>query len=159
MREQPVLGQGFAAFWQQGNLDAEGLWQFAHIQSREGFNFHNTAYDILVGLGWMGLILFGLTLIAGLSMTAAGYVRNMSPLSSFWLAVGIYLLVRMPIETAGTYEFYFSTLLLFAMFGSSVGTAFVSEPVPHPAWAAPRSAAPAPGAAAAPATAARVAAR
>jgi len=118
--EHPVFGQGFAAFWQQGNLDAEGLWQFAHIASRSGFNFHNTSYDILVSLGWIGLILFALTLITGLVKTAAAYVRRPSLLAAFWLAMGASMVARLPVETMGIYEFSFGTILLFAMFGYAV---------------------------------------
>jgi len=115
--EQPILGRGFAAFWQQGNLDAEGLWQFAGITSRAGFNFHNTSYDILVSMGWVGAFLFGLTLVIGLVRMASFYVRQPSLIGSFWLALGASMLVRMPIETMGTYEFSYDTILLFAMLG------------------------------------------
>jgi exopolysaccharide production protein ExoQ len=118
--ERPIGGRGFAAFWQQGNLDAEGLWQFAHIKSRFGFNFHSTYYDILIGMGWIGLIAFAITLALGAGRAALAYVRMPALLSCFWLAIAVYVIVRMPIETVGTYEFDFTTVLLFAMFGSGV---------------------------------------
>jgi exopolysaccharide production protein ExoQ len=117
--EHPLVGQGFGAFWQQGNLDAEGLWRFAHITDRTGFNFHNTAYDVLIELGWCGLLLFLVSVVKGFASVAAGYVRRPSMLNCYWLSVGAFLLVRMPIETIGIYEFYFSTVLLFAIFGSA----------------------------------------
>lgn len=132
--EQPIVGRGFDAFWQQGNLDAEGLWQFAHISTRTGFNFHNTSYDILVNLGWLGLILFVLTLIAGLVRMAATYVKRPSLLTAFWLAMGASLVVRLPVETMGIYEFSFDTVLLFAIFGYAGAVKKVSAP-----WA-PRAA-------------------
>jgi exopolysaccharide production protein ExoQ len=118
--EKPLLGKGFGAFWQQGNLDAEGLWQFAHITDREGFNFHSTIYEILVTLGWIGMIAFGLTLLVGLALLAADYVRRPTLLSCFWLSMAVYLLIRMPVESIGINEFYFSTVLLFALLGSAV---------------------------------------
>jgi len=114
--EHPILGQGFAAFWQQGNLDAVGLWQFAHIRSQSGFNFHNTSYDILVNLGWVGLVLFALTLVTGLVRIASAYVKRPSLLTAFWLAMAGSLVVRMPVETMGTYEFSLTTILLFIIF-------------------------------------------
>ena len=116
--ERPIEGRGFAAFWQQGNLDAEGLWQFAHIQSRFGFNFHSTYYDIVIGMGWIGLAVFAVTLAFGVGRAATAYVRKPTLIACFWLAIAIDLLIRMPIETIGTYEFDFATLLLFALFGS-----------------------------------------
>lgn len=116
--DRPVGGRGFAAFWQHGNLDAEGLWQFAHIKTRYGFNFHSTYYDILIGMGWIGLIVFAITLALGAGRAALSYVRVPTLIACFWLAIAVYVIVRMPIETVGTYEFDFATVLLFAMFGS-----------------------------------------
>jgi exopolysaccharide production protein ExoQ len=118
--EHPIVGSGFDGFWQQGNLDAEGLWQFGHIADRTGFNFHNTSYDILVSLGWLGLILFLLTLIVGLVKMAAAYVRAPTLLASFWLAMAASMVVRMPVETLGIYEFSSATIFLFAIFGFAV---------------------------------------
>ena len=57
--DNPVLGKGFAAFWLQGIPDAEGLWEYAGIASRSGFNFHNSIIEILVHLGWLGLFVLG----------------------------------------------------------------------------------------------------
>lgn len=120
--ERPVFGRGFEAFWQQGNLDAEGLWQFGHILTRRGFNFHNTMYDLLVELGWVGLTAFALTMLVGFGRAVSNYVSRPSLLSCFWLSVGIHMVIRMPIETIGTYEFSFSTVLLFAMLASTRAT-------------------------------------
>jgi exopolysaccharide production protein ExoQ len=120
--EHPLLGRGFAAFWQQGNLDAEGLWQFGGITDRQGFNFHNTSYDALVSLGWVGLVIFGFTLAAGTTVLARSYVRTPSLLACFWLSMAVYMLIRLPVECIGLNEFYFSTVLLFAMLGAGAQT-------------------------------------
>ncbi|HKD46397.1 MAG TPA: hypothetical protein VKB67_01805, partial [Rhizomicrobium sp.] len=109
------------------NLDAEGLWQFAHITSRTGFNFHNTGYDILVSLGWVGLILFALTLIVGLVKMAAVYVNGPSLLTAFWLALAASIVARLPVETMGIYEFSAETIFLFAIFGYAVKAKRVRE--------------------------------
>jgi len=118
--ERPLGGRGFAAFWQQGNLDAEGLWQFAHIRNRYGFNFHSTYYDVLIGMGWIGLVVFAATLALGAGRAAMTYVRTPTLITCFWLAIAVYVIVRMPIETVGTYEFDYATVLLFAMFGAGM---------------------------------------
>ncbi len=133
--EQPILGRGFSSFWQQGNLDAEGLWQFAHVTSRSGFNFHNTGYDILVSLGWVGMCLFTLGLIAGLVRLAVSYVKRPGLLAAFWLAVGASLVVRLPVETIGTYEFSFGTIFLFASLGYAASVRRHDPRVETP-WAA-----------------------
>lgn len=114
---RPVLGMGFSAFWQQGNLDAEGLWQFAHLPDRTGFNFHNTGYEVLVSLGWTGAILFALTLGWGFARLIVAYVRAPTLATCFWIAMGAHMVINMPFETIGTYEFNYETVLLFAGFG------------------------------------------
>jgi exopolysaccharide production protein ExoQ len=116
--EHPYLGRGFGAFWQQGNLDAEGLWQFAQITSRQGFNFHSTLYDTLVSLGWAGAAILGFTFLIALGRVALDYIARPTLLSCFWLSMAACLFIRMPTECVGLIEFYFSTVLLFACFGS-----------------------------------------
>jgi exopolysaccharide production protein ExoQ len=117
--DSPILGKGFGAFWQQGNLDAEGLWRFAQIATRQGFNFHNTLYDTLVSLGWLGAIVLGITFVLGLAAASISYVRRPTWMACFWLSMAAYLFIRMPTECVGLNEFYFSTVLLFAFLGSA----------------------------------------
>jgi exopolysaccharide production protein ExoQ len=117
--EKPALGKGFHAFWQQGNLDAEGLWQFAVIDNRSGFNFHNTAIEILVHLGWVGLIVCAATLIIAAGFLIARYLTRPTLVTCFWLSMLVYEMVRMPIESIGFNEFYYPTVLLFLALGSA----------------------------------------
>jgi len=119
--ETPFLGRGFRSFWLQGNPDAEGLWQFAGITSRDGFNFHNTPIEILVHLGWFGLIVYGAVLIIALVFLVFKFLVRPNLFHCFWLSVLVYEMVRMPIESIGFNEFYFSTLLLFMAMGSAFG--------------------------------------
>jgi exopolysaccharide production protein ExoQ len=126
--EHPALGNGFAAFWQQGNLDAEGLWQFAGITDRQGFNFHSTIYDVLVALGWTGLVIFLFTLIAGFTSLAANYIRKPTLMTCLWLSMAVYIFVRLPVECIGINEFYFSTVLLFALLGYAHRRRFMTVP-------------------------------
>ncbi|HVV66176.1 MAG TPA: O-antigen ligase family protein [Rhizomicrobium sp.] len=116
--DHPLWGAGFAAFWRQGNLDAEGLWRYARISTREGFNFHNTLYDALVSLGAVGATIFGVVLAAGAAFLMRRYVRRPSYAACFWIAIGAYFVIRMPLECVGLTEFYFSTALLFAALSS-----------------------------------------
>jgi exopolysaccharide production protein ExoQ len=119
--EKPFLGKGFSTFWQQGNLDAEGLWQYAGVVSRGGFNFHNTPLEILVHLGWLGLIVFGLTVLVAAVILVSRFVVRPNLLLCFSLSLLVYQLVRMPIESVGVNEFYFSTVLMFLALGSGLG--------------------------------------
>jgi len=56
--QRPWLGMGYSAFWVHNNLDAEYLWRLMDIKNRSGFNFHNTEREILVALGYVGLICY-----------------------------------------------------------------------------------------------------
>jgi exopolysaccharide production protein ExoQ len=121
--ETPWLGRGFRSFWLQGNPDAEGLWQYAGIAARDGFNFHNTAIEILVHIGWFGLIVYGAVVIIALGFLVARFLARPNLFLCFWLSVLVYELVRMPIESIGFNEFYFSTVLVFMALGSAFAPA------------------------------------
>jgi len=147
--ETPWLGKGFHSFWLQGNPDAEGLWQYAGITSREGFNFHNTAIEILVHLGWFGLVVCTLVVVIALGILIARFLIRPNLFICFWLSVLVYELVRTPIESIGITEFYFSTVLIFMAMGSSfaapsarpsaVQTAPLRRPAQRPAPASARA--------------------
>ena len=132
--ETPWLGRGFRSFWLQGNPDAEGLWQYAGIVSRDGFNFHNTAVEVLVHLGWVGLVVYAAVVIIALGFLVARFLVRPNLFVCFWLSVLVYELVRMPIESIGFTEFYFSTVLLFM----AMGSAFAVPPGKPFAAAAPK---------------------
>lgn len=114
----PLLGKGFGAFWIHGNLDAEGLWEWAGIGSRTGFTFHNTAIEILVHLGWIGLFVFGTTAIAATLVVLCRVIRRPTLTLCFWLSVIAYAAARISIESIGVTPFAHSTILLYAAFGS-----------------------------------------
>lgn len=134
INQTPWLGRGFRSFWLQGNPDAEGLWQYAGILSRDGFNFHNTAVEVLVHLGWVGLIVYAAVVLVALGFLIARFLVRPNLFVCFWLSVLIYELVRMPIESIGFTEFYFSTVLLFM----AMGSAFAIPPRKSFAAPAPR---------------------
>ena len=125
--ERPELGRGFAAFWQQGNPDAEGLWQYAGIASRSGFNFHNSPTEILIELGYVGLALFALVALLGLWGLLKHYVNRPSLTLTFWLGLTAYFAIRAPFEALGTGPFYYSTALMLAAAGLGL------QPAPRPA--------------------------
>ncbi|MFC3069479.1 O-antigen ligase family protein [Phenylobacterium soli] len=137
--EKPMLGRGFYAFWLQGNIDAEGLWRFFGIDGRGGFTFHNTYVEILVMLGWAGLILIALTVLTGVAFLIRRFVVKPNLQLVFWIAILLYELARTPIETIGVAPFYFSTVLVFG----AMGAAFDRARAPRGSAAAAVQAAPA----------------
>lgn len=126
--ERPVLGLGYNAFWRQGNLEAEGLWRHAAIASRSGFNFHSTPTEIVVHLGYVGLVLFTLVFVAYLLMLMARtIVKPELPLIG-WCGLLFYEASRMPFESIGAGPFHYTTTLLAA--GLTVALSRIGEAGP-----------------------------
>jgi exopolysaccharide production protein ExoQ len=121
IREKPVLGRGYFSFWLQGNIDAEGLWRYAGIVERSGFNFHNTLVDLLVTVGWLGAAVLIVTVGIGAVALVRRFVDRPSLTLVFWISILLYELSRTPIETLGIQPFYFSTTLVFAGLGMAFG--------------------------------------
>jgi exopolysaccharide production protein ExoQ len=121
IREKPLLGRGYFSFWLQGNIDAEGLWRYAGILDRSGFNFHNTLVDLLVTVGWIGAGVLLVLLAAGAIALVRRFVNQPSMPLVFWIAILLYELSRTPIETIGIQPFYFSTTLVFGALGVAFG--------------------------------------
>jgi exopolysaccharide production protein ExoQ len=119
--EKPLLGRGYSAFWLQGNIDAEGLWRFAGITGRSGFSFHNAAVQILVELGWLGLVVIGAIVVISTCMLAIRLIRHPTPFLCLWMAILLYELCRTPIEAIGLAPLSYSTVLLFGAFGAGFG--------------------------------------
>ena len=115
--EKPWLGRGFYAFWRQGNIDAEGLWQYAGISGRSGFNFHNALVELTVQLGLVGAAVFCLVGLIALLALARRFIERPTLPVCFWLTYMLYEAVRAPVEAIGYAPFYFSTCLLFAAGG------------------------------------------
>lgn len=129
---KPLLGRGFHAFWLQGNIDAEGLWRYAGITTRGGFTFHNTLVEVLVQLGWFGLVALALSAAAAVWLLVLRCVKAPTVALCVWTGVLFYELVRMPIEAIGLAPLYFSTMLTFMALGFALGRPSV-RPVRAPA--------------------------
>lgn len=119
IRENPVFGRGYDAFWVQGNTDAEGLWQFFGITSRDGFTFHNTYVQMTVELGYIGLGILVLTVLIGSVFLIRRFVQKPTLALVFWIGILLYELVRTPIEVVGILPFYFSTAYVFGALGAA----------------------------------------
>ena len=63
IREAPLLGVGYQAFWRIGNPPAEDLWAFSYEESGAGFNFHNIYLHFGVDLGYIGMGLVIITFV------------------------------------------------------------------------------------------------
>ena len=132
IQEKPLLGRGYYAFWLQGNIDAEGLWRYFGIDERGGFTFHNTAVELLVTVGWIGLILTAAVALVGVIALVRRFVVRPSIALVCWISLLLYQLARTPIESIGVAPFYFSTVLAFAALGAAFGRVKAPRPARVP---------------------------
>lgn len=114
--QSPWLGRGYYAFWVQGDLDPEGLWQWAGISLRGGFNFHNTMREVLVAFGWIGFSIFAIATVYALCSRCIHCVIEAEFYDIFWLGVLVYNLLAMSWEAALPEPFNMASILLIAAF-------------------------------------------
>ncbi len=99
--ERPWFGMGYEAFWRHNNLDAEYLWRLMGIAGRSGFNFHNTAREITVSLGYVGLSLYAaIALIGALFLIIRTMLTPTIPLI-FASALLVYFVFKLHFESFG----------------------------------------------------------
>jgi exopolysaccharide production protein ExoQ len=118
--ESPVIGVGYQAYWVQGFPEAERLWNEFYITARTGFHFHNTYIEVLVELGYVGLVLICLLI----ARVVFGYLRRLltedyTPQGHLMFGIAILLLIRSFVEidfmqpyTIGSFLLYYSAGLL-----------------------------------------------
>lgn len=121
VQERPILGLGYSGFWRKGNLDAEGLWRYAGITSRSGFNFHSTPTELMVHLGYFGLLLFTVVFLVLAVMLLMRTMIRPDAIMIGWCTLLTYEVVRMPFESIGTGPFHYTTSLIAAAAVVSVG--------------------------------------
>ncbi|HET6305626.1 MAG TPA: O-antigen ligase, partial [Rhodopila sp.] len=111
--QDPLLGHGYQAFWQQDTVDAESLWFEFHVLSRQGFHFHSTYLETAIELGWIGAAVMVATLLG----TFAGLVRwswrSGSVAASFFTALVFCLLTRSFVEVDVLMQFQIGSFTLF----------------------------------------------
>ncbi|WP_404338504.1 O-antigen ligase family protein [Sphingomonas sp. MMS12-HWE2-04] len=129
---RPVLGLGYNAFWRHGNIDAEGIWLFAGIKERAGFNFHNSFLEILVHLGYVGLALYGIVALAMFGLLLLRTMRAPNDMGILFCAYLSYVAVRLSIESQAFAPFNFSTVMVMAGLACAVWNraAVASGPAP-----------------------------
>jgi exopolysaccharide production protein ExoQ len=135
IQEHPWLGRGYEAFWVQGNLDAEGMWQYAQLSNRGGFNFHNTWIELVVHLGWIGASLMLAIFLVGGVMLLRRSIRAPSLAAALWVAILTFHAARTPFESLMPASVDFTTLLLVVAMGFGF-----EPPAPPRARPAPQAA-------------------
>ena len=95
---RPTFGLGYQAFWVQGHVEAEGLWQYAQIDNRAGFHFHNLYYETAVELGLVGVALLGLTVCVWFASVLVWALRRPDPESGFFAGLMVFYALRLFVE-------------------------------------------------------------
>ncbi|MDB5690308.1 MAG: O-antigen polymerase, partial [Sphingomonas bacterium] len=111
--QRPWLGLGYSAFWRVGALEPEAIWRKLLIPSRTGFHFHNSAYDILVPLGYVGLGLFAMIFLIYTAALLLRTMRHADTEGILFASLLLSYLSRAPFESFGGAVFHQSSLLLF----------------------------------------------
>jgi exopolysaccharide production protein ExoQ len=118
--DAPLIGIGYQAYWVQGFSEAERLWDEFYVTSRGGFHFHNTYVEVLVELGYVGLVLISVPISAVLFGNLKRIlVEARSVQAHFMFGIAILLLIRSFFEvdfiqpyTIGSFLLYYSAGLL-----------------------------------------------
>ena len=108
----PWLGVGYQAYWRQGLIDAEGLWRYMKVSSRGGVSMHNLYYETTVQVGLIGFVLLAVTLGATLIASLISAVGRPTPLGALSVALTLFLLSRIALETDFLSPFTIGVMLL-----------------------------------------------
>lgn len=110
--QKPILGLGYNAFWVQGNLDAERLWKLLQVPSGSPFNFHNTPRDLLVNIGFVGLILYTVVWLAASIRLLWRTMLAPDYFGIFCSAMLVFVAPRVYFELVGFSNMHFPTMVL-----------------------------------------------
>jgi exopolysaccharide production protein ExoQ len=126
--ENPVLGHGYAAFWQPKNVDAVALAQTTNAVRHIGFNFHDQFVDAWVDMGVVGMVLLTtvLAFVGGVMIWRALRAPDLE--NAFLVALLLALYLRLPIESTLIGAWNLSTFLwITAGVSACVGRARIAS--------------------------------
>lgn len=109
----PLLGHGYKAFWLgDSNETASVLSMFGQTDGRV-FQFHNTFREILVDLGWVGLLAFLAAALVFVYFALMNVMNFPSSTTAFFASMLLLLVARSPFESI-VLVFYPYTVLFYA---------------------------------------------
>lgn len=112
--ENPVFGLGYQSAFYVGNPLAEEIWEFAHVPSGAGFNFHNMYIDITVEMGLLGGFIFILLLGKFIRLLANNKKLEFGSKEGFALMVFLYMFLQTFLEAGWFSQFTISHFLICA---------------------------------------------
>jgi len=113
IKERPMLGVGYQAYWQPGNWGAEEIWFHDQKPDKSGYHFHNTFRQVTVDLGYVGLFVPLATIVAICGRIASCLLFSRPEAKQiFAVAVFLFVLFRFPIEVDLFWQFQIPTIIL-----------------------------------------------
>lgn len=107
----PLAGTGYQAFWVVGNQLAEQLWAEFGIETRTGFNFHNTLISNAVEIGLVGITIQAVLFYGALWAMLSWTIRSPGAGSIFFALFMVRQFVLMQVELVFFFQFDFSSII------------------------------------------------
>ena len=138
--QSPAVGVGYYGYWVQGFAEAERLWEEFYIGSRSGFHFHNTYIEVLVELGFIGLLLLCLVIVR----VPVGHLIRLlddrgNAASHVMFGVAFMLLVRSFFEVDVIHPYAIGSFMLYYAAGLLAAPKPLRRPAFQPAYAGLRT--------------------
>lgn len=116
IRQHPLLGIGYQAFWVQGSGPAEMLWAMFGIKARAGFHFHNMYISNTVEIGLIGMAIELAIIFGALFALLRWIVRSSAPENAYLLSFLTALLCTSFAEVPVFFQFNISTVIVVIAF-------------------------------------------
>ncbi len=120
-KENPLLGQGYYAYWVRGFAEAERLWEEFYITARGGFHFHNTYIETAVELGVFGLVALIVLLFTTTARHLIRLFRDDTSDAQILFGILALLLLRSFVEVDIINPYVVGSFLIFYAAGYSPG--------------------------------------
>ncbi len=127
IKQNPWLGVGYNAFWVQGHIDAEGLWRWAGISGRMGFNFHNTMRETLVAFGFIGAFILSTGIVFALLLYGRLFILGATVSQCMWFCIMLSQLMSIGWESFLPMPFSLSAVLAFGALCASCSPAMARK--------------------------------
>jgi exopolysaccharide production protein ExoQ len=114
IRDHPLFGVGYRAFWIQGYAPAEMLWAQFGIASRSGFNFHNTYISNAVEIGLLGVAMQSAMLFGAFFLALRWGLRAPSPANALFCGYLTSAIFGSFVEVAVFFQFSLPSILVVA---------------------------------------------
>lgn len=120
--ERPLLGTGYQAFWVHGHIPAEALWEAFAIESRSGFNFHNTYLSNAVEIGVIGVAIQSAIIGAALILSGLLALRTGGREAALLFGLAAFLTLMTLFEATVFFQFsLYSTLTVLIVVYAAAG--------------------------------------